>query len=79
MPDGISRQATIVGKHVGKVAGLVLGSDFINDRFLEANTGPGTATWNECWNGGARGASDEVAVEQMLTHSLHSIASALNA
>jgi hypothetical protein len=80
LPEHVSRPALVVAGKVGRVAGLAIGSDFLQDakslgvsKFLEANTGPGTATWNECWNGGANGVPDEVAIRQMLDRALDSI------
>jgi hypothetical protein len=81
LPEHVRRPAMAVARQVGRTVGLVAGLDFLHDagqldtsQFLEFNTFPGFATWNECCNGGAAGATWEEASLQMHRSALHSIA-----
>lgn len=57
LPDDVAGQAGRVGRWSGKVAGLVIGVDFVQHRdtgesyLLDINTGPGETVWLECRGG----------------------------
>ncbi|HEX8762759.1 MAG TPA: hypothetical protein VF733_03275 [Candidatus Saccharimonadales bacterium] len=79
LPRDIVRQAPVVGRVVGKVAGMVIGQDYIQHRdtqesyLIDINTGPGEATWLEC-HGGRDFTSPARAITQMSIAGLLSIA-----